>query len=542
MVKWKKKFLELNVLCLEFSKKIEESKQRKIQQEEEREKSLIKLQEEERKREDARRQEQERLAKIKKEEEQKRLAEKKKINYLEINMKNVSKMNPERNGVINGDLVIKDDDNNLHEIIFTQYNGLTEKITSKKIADLTIENTNNIIEGKTLIGIIDGGEDVLDHYILPHSRIEELKSFYEKVTANNRIRRKKFNNMLYSVIQNMMQSSEIKRICLNFITKTNPLVFLDLEYIKSLERCLLLASHIGKDTLYTFNEAISDTQALEEVKNYFNDSFVPLLKILTPKCNFPKNNDGLVKLDESLCIIWKFIRVLAKNHFSELFNSEYGNHFKNIEQLTLENCIYIYTEIDTIETLSLKNIGYFTYYMMQFNKFSSYEDPENFPVFQVIISNKLKEILEYKKLQRFEEELSTTPTNAMSITINDLDLMSGIEFENFIATLFQKYGYSVNKTKVTGDQGIDLIIEKNGYQKIGIQAKCYSSSVGNKAVQEIVAGLKYYDLEKGIVITNNYFTNSAIELAHSNNIILWDRNILKEKLTDLFQSERSHIE
>lgn len=74
-------------------------------------------------------------------------------------------------------------------------------------------------------------------------------------------------------------------------------------------------------------------------------------------------------------------------------------------------------------------------------------------------------------------------------------------------------------------------IDKEYY--LGAQTKCYSNSVGNKAIQEVIAGLGYYKLDKGIVITNNYFTNSAIDLAKSSDVILWVRNILKEKLLEL---------
>ena len=106
--------------------------------------------------------------------------------------------------------------------------------------------------------------------------------------------------------------------------------------------------------------------------------------------------------------------------------------------------------------------------------------------------------------------------------------MNGLEFEKFIAELFSKMGYESEITKASGDQGMDVIASKNG-NKIGIQAKCYSSSVGNKAVQEAVAGKNHYRLDKAIVVTNNFFTDAAQQLAQSNSRILWDRNILKEK-------------
>lgn len=121
-------------------------------------------------------------------------------------------------------------------------------------------------------------------------------------------------------------------------------------------------------------------------------------------------------------------------------------------------------------------------------------------------------------------------------TIDDVDLMTGQEFENFIAELFSKSGYETEVTKATGDQGIDVIVSKNGV-RIGIQVKCYSGTVGNKAIQEAVAGKNYYHLDKAMVITNNFFTDSAQQLARANSIVLWDRNTLKEKIENAFNSQ-----
>ncbi|OSB09979.1 restriction endonuclease [Clostridium botulinum] len=109
--------------------------------------------------------------------------------------------------------------------------------------------------------------------------------------------------------------------------------------------------------------------------------------------------------------------------------------------------------------------------------------------------------------------------------------MTGREFEIFIGTLFEKMGYIVEITQCSGDQGIDILIEKNN-QKIGVQVKCYSNKVTNKAIQEVTAGLNYYNCDKGMVITNNYYTNSAIELSEANNIVLWDRDMLKQLLDE----------
>lgn len=86
-------------------------------------------------------------------------------------------------------------------------------------------------------------------------------------------------------------------------------------------------------------------------------------------------------------------------------------------------------------------------------------------------------------------------------------------------------GYNVTPTKASGDQGVDIIVEKGG-MKIAIQAKCYLNTVGNTAVQEVLAGKGYYGADKCMVITNSNFSESAIKLAKVNNVILWNRRKL----------------
>lgn len=154
-----------------------------------------------------------------------------------------------------------------------------------------------------------------------------------------------------------------------------------------------------------------------------------------------------------------------------------------------------------------------------------------------IVKDKVVTYQENLELNIFEQELfnvcnPSSDKRLENMSIDDVDMMNGSEFENFISNLFSQMDYSVNLTPQSGDQGIDLIVIKDGI-RIGIQAKRYASKVSNKAIQEVVAGLKHYNLKKAIVITNNYFTKSAFELAESNDVILWDRNILKEKIRSI---------
>ncbi|MBR5479800.1 MAG: restriction endonuclease [Clostridia bacterium] len=109
-----------------------------------------------------------------------------------------------------------------------------------------------------------------------------------------------------------------------------------------------------------------------------------------------------------------------------------------------------------------------------------------------------------------------------------VDCMDGHEFEYFCAELLQKNGfYDVSVTKGSGDQGVDVLATKGGI-KYAIQCKNYFSSLGNTPIQEVNAGKIFYNCHVGVVMTNSYFTQGAIELAKATNVLLWDRDMLQK--------------
>ena len=123
--------------------------------------------------------------------------------------------------------------------------------------------------------------------------------------------------------------------------------------------------------------------------------------------------------------------------------------------------------------------------------------------------------------------------NEADRTIDEIDKMSGEEFELFTAAVLQGCGFVIEKmTKTTGDYGADIIVSYNDI-RIAVQCKRYHNPVGVKAVQEVISAMKHYDCEEAIVITNNYFTKQAETLAKDNEVVsLWNRNKLI-KMRDL---------
>jgi len=114
----------------------------------------------------------------------------------------------------------------------------------------------------------------------------------------------------------------------------------------------------------------------------------------------------------------------------------------------------------------------------------------------------------------------------------EFDEMSGVEFETFLASLLKQHGFeSVRGTAATGDQGGDLLATRAN-RTIVIQAKRYRGTVGNRAVQEVVAAVKFYGADEGWVITSGTFTSSAKALAQANGVRLIDRYDLRNGLLE----------
>jgi restriction system protein len=108
----------------------------------------------------------------------------------------------------------------------------------------------------------------------------------------------------------------------------------------------------------------------------------------------------------------------------------------------------------------------------------------------------------------------------------EVDNMDGFDFEYYCADILEANGFiDVEVTRSSGDYGIDILAEKDGVT-YAVQCKRYTGLVGVKAVQEAYAGRDYYDRMVGAVMTNQYFTQPAVEAAKKLKILLWDRDYI----------------
>ncbi|PVZ46733.1 restriction endonuclease [Phaeobacter sp. JL2872] len=104
--------------------------------------------------------------------------------------------------------------------------------------------------------------------------------------------------------------------------------------------------------------------------------------------------------------------------------------------------------------------------------------------------------------------------------------LDGIAFEHWCANQIESQGWNVSVSKASGDQGVDVIAERDG-KRVAVQCKRYSNPIGNKAVQEAFTGAQNVDASDSCVMGTGGFTASAKEIAAKTGVHLIDASNVK---------------
>ena len=111
--------------------------------------------------------------------------------------------------------------------------------------------------------------------------------------------------------------------------------------------------------------------------------------------------------------------------------------------------------------------------------------------------------------------------------------MSGLEFEHYCAGVLENNGFTnVEVTQESGNHCIDILAEKDDIT-YAIQCKCYSSNIGNAAVQQAHTGKSLYHKDIAVVLTNQYFTQQAQWEAKALGVKLCDRDKLQNMINHI---------
>jgi restriction system protein len=140
-------------------------------------------------------------------------------------------------------------------------------------------------------------------------------------------------------------------------------------------------------------------------------------------------------------------------------------------------------------------------------------------------------------LRNIVEEKSRSRAITIEADLSFAKDMTPQDFERWCTKIISSHGWNATTTKATGDQGADVIAEKEGTRLV-LQCKLYNTPVGNKAVQEAFAAQHHYQAKASAVITNATFTASAIALAATTGVLLLHYSDLN-RLNVLIPTERS---
>ena len=100
-----------------------------------------------------------------------------------------------------------------------------------------------------------------------------------------------------------------------------------------------------------------------------------------------------------------------------------------------------------------------------------------------------------------------------------LSRMTGLEYESEAARWLKQNGYhQVKVTPASNDYGADITARDRVGRLWVFQCKLYSSTLGNKPVQEVVAAKAHYGASCAAVITNSTLSKAAQQLARENNV------------------------
>ena len=379
-------------------------------------------------------------------------------------------------------------------------------------------------------------------YRLPLPDYLKLKMHYDEINADYLLLENQYIEGIYTLLPMLENDGELLEMTKNLIDDLPSEFFIDPTLITGIDcyierrerigRSILLSDELSRSSISKYEEEsfelepdiyikdeIFHVENEEAIKSYLDNAFFLLAKII--KDRFDINGEG-----RAIYLTYIFLYSFTIQYFSKKWADDYSEFFENIDDVDLFTIIRQYCLIETINPQKLQMAGPFIYFLIHARKFEDNNYIKCYSTFQQHVT----QILDNLKVENFASKLKR-PTSKKAYTINDIDLMNGLEFEQFLSVLFSNMGFETEITKGSGDQGIDLIISRKG-TRIGVQAKCYSGSVGNSAIQEAAAGKNYYHLEKAIVVTNSNFTVSALELADRNGIVLWDRNMLKEKIEE----------
>ena len=130
--------------------------------------------------------------------------------------------------------------------------------------------------------------------------------------------------------------------------------------------------------------------------------------------------------------------------------------------------------------------------------------------------------------RKYEEYLDAVKAYQYWQTVNTLDYwmnLDGHQFEEAVAAVFRRKGYSAKVSKQGGDGGIDIVLRKES-ECIAVQCKAHKNPVGPSVVRDLYGTMKHFGYTQGMLVSRSGFTGGTIDFSLGKNIQLISLNQL----------------
>lgn len=174
--------------------------------------------------------------------------------------------------------------------------------------------------------------------------------------------------------------------------------------------------------------------------------------------------------------------------------------------------LYISYSISNEKNLS-EIIGYFIVLTLIFGAISFIIINSISQKIAILLTAKLDE---YKKLVNYLSSKFLGYKNGLEYWQN----LSWQNFEKEVAKRLQGFGYDAINTKLSGDEGVDIVIN-NQNKKFIIQCKAMQNKIGPSFVRDFVGAMNIQAAQGGMIVSTNGFSKGALETANYSNLHLF---------------------
>lgn len=100
--------------------------------------------------------------------------------------------------------------------------------------------------------------------------------------------------------------------------------------------------------------------------------------------------------------------------------------------------------------------------------------------------------------------------------------LDGFALEDELTRLLTRLGHSARRTRHTGDEGVDIVLDGDTV----IQCKCHAGPVSPATARDLFGTMHYFKAKSAILVSTQGFTTGTVEFAGKVGMVLWDADYL----------------